>query len=101
MNQIIDFYWIGEVNSKDSTGQVVTTKTYDLCVGMLKSVYEKEFFQAAQAGIRPSFVIETFSMNYGGQKYIKFDDKEYSIYRTYKKGTDRIELYCQGRVGNG
>lgn len=101
MYKIVDFYFVTETSQKDKTGQVITTKQHELCVGKMKSVYEKEFYEAAQAGIRPQFVIETPSSNYSGEKYITYEGKEYSIYRTYFVGTDKVELYCQERVGNG
>lgn len=101
MQLIVDFDLVSSVEEKDSLGQVHTTPSYTSCVGVMKSVYEKEFFQASQNGIRPSFVIETFFSNYGGEKQIRYNDEVYTIYRTYRKGTDKIELYCEERVGNG
>lgn len=100
MYKIIDFYLVTETKTTDSMGQVISTKSNEICVGKLKSVYEKEFYQAAQVGIRPSFVIETPSSNYNGQALIKYEGKEYSVYRTYLVGTDKIELYCQEKVGD-
>ena len=100
MNPIVDFQFISESKTKDSTGQVVSVKSYENCLGMKRSIYEREFHQASQSGIRPEFVIETSAFNYGGQALIQYNGNEYSIYRTFQKGTDRIELYCSERVGN-
>lgn len=101
MNRLVDFYLLEEETYKDSTGQVHKVPKQTLCVGMLHSVYEKEFYQAQQAGIRPEFMIKTPSTNYGGQSQILYEGDVYTVYRTYQVGTDQIELYCGARVGNG
>lgn len=100
MNHIIDFYLVQETNVKDSTGQTTTQKTYVLRTGIEKSVYEREFYQADQSGLRPQGIVEISSFDYANEAFIKIGTQEYSIYRTYHKGTDRIELYYGERVGN-
>ena len=100
MNNIIDFYFVKEQKHTDSMGQTVSTKQYEICIGKMKSIFEREFYQASQVGIRPEFCIETPLVNYNGETLITYEGKEYSIYRTYRVGTDKIELYCQERVGN-
>lgn len=100
MNKIIDFYLVQETKSKDSTGQTITQKTFVLRTGIEKSVYQKEFFQAEQAGIRPQGIVEISAFDYANEAFLKIGTQEYLIYRTYRKGTDRIELYYCERVGN-
>jgi hypothetical protein len=99
MNNIIDFYLASETVTKDATAQKHHEKDYRLCVGKLFSVYQSEYFDAAQAGIRPSFKIEMYAVDYHGEKVLKYDGEDYVIYRTYKIGTDKIELHCAERVG--
>lgn len=100
MNPIVKFQLISETASKDSTGQNITTPVESPCIGKLRSVYEREFFQAAEAGIRPDCVIETSAFNYHGERFVKINDDLLTVYRTFKKGTDKIELYIGERVGN-
>lgn len=100
MNHIIDFYLVQETKAKDSLGQTTTQKTFVLRTGIQKSVYQKEFFQAESAGLRPQGVIEMSSFDYSNERFVKIGTQEYSIYRTYLRGTDRIELYYGERVGN-
>ena len=101
MNHIVKVSLIKEVTSKDVTGQTVTTKSYIDIIGKQSSIYEREFYKAEQIGLRPEGVIETSAFDYNGEKLILIDSKEYSIYRTFLKGTDRIELFYGERVGNG
>lgn len=100
MNPIVKFQLISETTSKDSTAQTISTQTSSDCIGKLRSIYEREFFQAAEAGIRPECVIETSAFNYHGERFVKVNDDLLTVYRTFKKGTDKIELYIGERVGN-
>lgn len=100
MNPIVKFELISETTSKDSTAQTISTQTSSDCIGKLRSIYEREFFQAAEAGIRPECVIETSAFNYHGERFVKVNQDLLTVYRTFKKGTDKIELYIGERVGN-
>ena len=101
MNKIIDFSLLTETGTQDATGQTKMTSVKTDCIGTLKSVYQNEFYKASQAGIRPQGIIEMSAFDYGGQSKLMIGSKEFTIYRTYEVGTDRIELYYGERVGNG
>lgn len=100
MNPIVDFELVEETKQKDTTGQTISTKKYTETIGKKKSVYQKEFFQAAQSGLRPECVIETSAFNYNGERLVRINGKELSIYRTFLLGTDKIDLFIGERVGN-
>lgn len=100
MNHIIDFYLIQETKQKDSTGQTTTQKTFVLRTGTQRSVYQNEFYKAEQAGLRPQGMITMSSFDYSGEAFIKIGTQEFSIYRVYYSGTDKVELYYGERVGN-
>ena len=100
MNHLIDFYLVRESKQKDSTGQTTTQKTFVLRMGRQKSIYQDEFYKAEQAGLRPSGVIVMSSFDYSNERFIKIGVQEYSIYRVYYDGTDKVELYYGERVGN-
>lgn len=103
--QDISFKLIGKTYTKDSTGQSVPTgtPTETNVIGFHKSVYQNEFYQADQAGIRAEGVIEMNVADYSGQSLLSINNKPYIIYRTYepKDRPDTIELYYGERVGNG
>lgn len=101
MNKVILFDLVHEVIQKDSTGQTKKIKTYQSVLGTQKSVYQNEFFKADQAGIRPQGQITMCSFDYNAESLLRIDNKEYTIYRTFEVGTDKIELYYGDRVGNG
>lgn len=101
MKKIVSAQLVNEEKVKDKTGQVKTTKTYTTIVGNLGSVYQREFYEANQNGLRPEGIIETCAFDYNGQRMILINNQEFTIYRTFQKGTDRIELFYGERVGNG
>ena len=101
MDHDISFKLVNESTTKDSTGQMVATKTETECLGFEHSVYQNEFFSAEQAGIRSEGVILMNRVEYGGQKLLSINGQEFSIYRTYEADADWIELYYGRRVGNG
>lgn len=103
MDHDITFKLIPDVRTKDSTGQSVpSSETQPIeCIGFQRSVYQNEFYQADQAGIRPQGVIVMNLADYSGERYLSIDGNKYSIYRTFERDQDWIELYYGDRVGNG
>lgn len=99
MNNIVLFDLIKEVSTKDKTGQSIKVKTYQCALGKQKSVYQNEFYQAEQAGLRPQGVIVMNRFDYSNEKMLKIGNDEFVIYRTFEVGTDKIELYYGERVG--
>lgn len=100
MNQIVDFSLLSEIISKDAMGQTVRTPKERELIGTQKSVYQNEYYKAEQAGLRPQGIIEISSFDYEGESKLKLGKDTFTIYRTFKVGTDRIELYYGERVGN-
>lgn len=100
MYKIIEFNLLTEVTTKDSTAQTTSTVTKQKCIGQQKSVYQNEFYQAEQAGLRPDGVIKMSAFDYAGQRFIEIGNNKYTIYRIYENGTDTVELYYGERVGN-
>ena len=99
MNNILLFDLIKEVSTKDKTGQSIKVKTFQCALGKQKSVYQNEFYQAEQVGLRPQGVIVMNRFDYNNEKALKIGNDEFVIYRTFEVGTDKIELYYAERVG--
>ncbi|MGM9924838.1 MAG: phage head closure protein, partial [Bacillus sp. (in: firmicutes)] len=64
-----------------------------------KPVAQNEFFLAGQSGIKASQVLVVSVFDYKDEKKLKFKDKAYSIYRTYERADEKIELYCEVKAG--
>lgn len=65
-----------------------------------QSIRQSEFYQAAATGLRPELMFVVRSVDYDGEQKLKYNNKEYSIIRTYDKDGELTELICQGVVNN-
>lgn len=68
-----------------------------------RSVYNAEFYNAAQIGLHPSITFElTNRADYNGEKVIEWEGKLYDIIRAdWTAQRDSISLICEERVHNG
>lgn len=76
----------------------VATETPVYC-GRL-SVEGKEYHDARQQGLKPEIILAVYAEEYGGQDYVDFDGKHYTIYRRYERTDGLVELYCISKVGD-
>jgi SPP1 family predicted phage head-tail adaptor len=67
--------------------------------GGIESISQSEFFNAGQSGLKPDYKVIMWGFEYDGQEVVKIDDIKYSIYRTYQRKDDKIELYLIQKVG--
>lgn len=100
MRNVLEFTLISETVAKDAFGQTKPTPAPRSVYGVQESIASSEFFKASQAGLRPTFRITMPAMDYQGEQFIKIGTQEYTVYRTYYIGRDRVELYLGERVGN-
>ena len=66
----------------------------------LSSINSQEWFEGGRNGLNPQFKFSMFSHDYHGETLIEYEGVMYSIYRTYYKSIDEIELYTEFRKGN-
>lgn len=63
------------------------------------SVSASEWYNAGLKGLKAEFRMTMFAPDYEGEEIAILDGKRYSIYRTYQKKPDEIELYLAKEVG--
>lgn len=63
------------------------------------SVTRSEFFEAGRNGLNPEFVFRVFFGDYEGERLVEYQNKRYSIYRTYHGRNDMMELYAERKGG--
>ena len=65
-----------------------------------RSVYQSEFYNAAQLGLKPSLTLYLTNREvYSGQKVLEYEGKEYSVIRVdWKAQRDGISLICEERI---
>ena len=86
---------ISEKYDTDEIGnQIADTSEAEVFCGEL-AITEKEFYDAAQAGIRPETAVIVNSMDYDGQLKVAFGGIVYSVIRRYPRIDEFTELYLQ------
>ena len=68
-----------------------------------RGVYQSEFYNASQLGLKPSLTLFISNRDdYEGERIVSYEGKEYSVIRTdWNAQRDGISLICEERVNNG
>lgn len=87
----------------DTYGNEVENITETTVFVQPRGVYQSEFYNAAQLGLKPSVTLYlTNRDDYDGQKVLEFEGKEYNVIRVdWNAQRDGISLVCEERVDNG
>lgn len=83
----------------DEYGQETFTETSRQVYCKVTSASRAEFFEARQTGLEPEYVFTTQKTNYNGERVAEYNGERFSIYRTYRRSNDELELYAQRQVG--
>lgn len=87
----------------DKYGNPIQTVTERKVFVQPRGVYQSEFYNASQLGLKPSisFFI-SYKGDYHGEKVIEFEEKDYDVIRVdWNAQRDGIALVCEERVKNG
>ena len=96
MNEILSL--IQQTPSVDAYGdQVLTETTRDVFCG-LRSIGQKEFYQAHAVGLQPElkFVLADY-LDYNDEPLVAYNGQRYRVLRTYRTGQE-LELTCYREV---
>lgn len=73
------------------------TRLETLCTD--EPVSRSEFYAASQIGINPEALVVVSPVEYHGEKVAEYHGRRMSIYRTYKRNDNELELYLQQALG--
>ena len=90
---------ISETRTQDAYGRWIPTRTERQVMCQVDSVTRAEFFEAGRNGLNPEFRFTMFYGDYSGESVIEYRGNTYSVYRTYLRRTDTIELYVERKGG--
>lgn len=63
-----------------------------------KSVRQSEFYQAASSGFKPEVTLVVYTREYKGENQLEYNDKTYSIIRSYDRPDGKTELTCEVKM---
>lgn len=80
----------------------ISTEKTDVYV-MPRGVYQSEFYNAAQAGLKPTITFEISNReDYHGEQVVEYKKRFYTVIRTdWNAQRDRISLICEEKTNNG
>ncbi|HEM3538592.1 TPA: phage head closure protein [Streptococcus suis] len=81
-----------KITGKDKLKQNITEEVKTVLLCRKKSITRSEFYQANQAGIRPSLVVDIHSFEYDNQELAEFEGERYRILKTYPVDLETLEL---------
>lgn len=89
--------------SFDEYGNEIENITETTIFVQPRGVYQAEFYNAAQLGLKPSLTLHlTNKADYSGQKVLTYEGTEYNVIRVdWTAQRDSINLICEERVCNG
>lgn len=90
---------VREETYKDDYGVTRTRTKLSPAYARVDSVTASEFFDGGRNGLNPEFRMRMFAGDYHGEQIVEYRGKAYAVYRTYKAGTDVIELYVERKGG--
>lgn len=84
----------------DQYGVQRPTETYREVFCQVDSVSLDEWSQGGRLGNNPEYRFRLWSFEYEGEQIVEFENRRYTVYRTYTARDHKIELYCERREGN-
>ena len=93
MNQAAKITLITTEYTQDDLGEWIETREESTVFAYVSSVTMSEFYEAGLQGFKPEFRFSVWMSEYDGQEVLEYNDKVYTIYRTYMRDDGRIELY--------
>jgi hypothetical protein len=83
----------------DNLGQAIeTTKPYMIFCSKF-SITRAEFSTAGQLGFKPDLMLVIDADAYGNEKLLEYQNKIYSIYKTFQRVDGFLEIYCEVKKG--
>ncbi len=90
---------LGNGTESIAHGESIYTFSWRTVFANKKSVRQSEFYQAANAGLKPEMIFEVRSIDFDNDERLKYDGAVYVILRVYNRG-DITELTVAAYVGS-
>lgn len=92
---------IRQTYAADDFGQLLPTETSRDVLAAARSVELSEMADAGKLGLNPAWKMEIHPADYGSEELAEYQGVRYSIYRTYRRNLESLEIYLERRAGDG
>lgn len=93
-------YLLTDTYTQNEYGVMEKETTKSKVFVKVSSVTSQEWFEGGRNGLNPQYRFEMFAHDYNDEEVIEYNNKQYTIYRTFNKTVDLIELYTELKKGN-
>lgn len=100
MNRSDVAYLVVESFEQDEFGVMRSSATRHKVFVDVASANQQEWFEGGRNGLNPQYRFTMFTFDYHNEKIIEYKGTQYTIYRTYIRNIDEIELYVELRKGH-
>lgn len=83
----------------DIGNHVLQDVTSEIPIIEIQDVYQSEFYNASQQGLKPTLRLLISNLNYNDEEELIYMGKHYSIIRVDNVDNETIALICEKRVG--
>lgn len=90
---------VEETVKEDDYGVISTSQNTKQVFCNVSSVSSTEWFEGGRNGLNPKFRFTMFAHDYSGEEIVEYNGKRYSVYRTFLKDADAIEIYVEKKKG--
>ena len=93
---------LSTIYEKDEKGVLKPKGTVEREIPILKTedIYAKEYYEASQAGYKPSLRLKISALNYNKEEELIYMGTTYTIVRTSEPCADEIVLICERKIKN-
>lgn len=95
-----DLTLVKQTRETDDYGNRKAVETLSTIQANKKDIMRNEFYQAAQAGIRPAFLFIIHPFEYDDETIVIYEGKRYTVVRQFQRSDDELELYVERKVVN-
>lgn len=88
-----------EYDFDDIGNHVLQDVTTEIPIIEIQDVYQSEFYNASQQGLKPTLRLLISNLNYNDEEELIYMGKHYSIIRTDRVDNETLALICEKRVG--
>lgn len=90
---------VSMIQKQDEVGNYIPEEVKRVVYCNVESVSRVEWYEAGRNGMNPQYKITVFAYDYENELVAEFEGVRYSIYRTYLKSNEDIELYLEKKAG--
>ena len=92
-------YLVDEIYSENEAAMLSAQPEERMVLADVTSVSLAEWTEGARIGLNPEIRFTMFAPDYRGEEILKYNERYYTVYRTYMGRNGKIDLYCERRHG--